>query len=96
MKKPASKTCRTTNSTKKEYKALERSNCEVYAEKWIIENDQAAKKNSLKKVVGYYRRSLVETKMHYIKLLGNRLTAKNFPSQVNEIHAPCAAVLLKY
>ncbi len=49
-----------------------------------------------KKWSGYHRRSLVETKMHCIKLLGDKLSARNFQSQVNEIHAPCAAVLLKY
>ena len=40
-----------------------------------------------KKWSGYHRRSLVETKMHCIKLLGDKLSARNFNSQVNEIHA---------
>ena len=40
-----------------------------------------------KKWAGYHRRSLVETKMHCIKLLGDKLSARNFNSQVNEIHA---------
>ncbi|MCO8092580.1 IS5/IS1182 family transposase, partial [Acinetobacter pseudolwoffii] len=35
----------------------------------------------------YHRRSLVETKMHCIKLLGDKLSARSFDSQVNEIHA---------
>ncbi len=48
-----------------------------------------------KKWSGYHRRSLVETKMHCIKLLGDKLSARNFQSQVNEMHAPCAAMLLK-
>jgi len=48
-----------------------------------------------KKWSGYHRRSLVETKMHCIKLLGDKLTARSFPSQVNEIHAR-AAVLNKF
>ena len=48
-----------------------------------------------KKWSGYHRRSLVETKMHCIKLLGNKLTARSFPSQVNEIHAR-VAVLNKF
>jgi hypothetical protein len=42
-----------------------------------------------------YRRSLVETKMHCIKLLGDKLSARNFQSQVNEIHAR-VAVLNKF
>ena len=48
-----------------------------------------------KKWSGYHRRSLVETKMHCIKLLGDKLTARNFASQVNEIHAR-VAVLNKF
>ena len=39
-----------------------------------------------KKWSGYHQRSLVETKMHCIKLLGDKLSARNFDSQVNEIH----------
>ena len=38
----------------------------------------------------YNRRSLVEIKMHCIKLLGDRLHSRNFQSQVNEIHARVA------
>ena len=41
---------------------------------------------------GYQRRSLVETKMHCSKLLGDKLMAKSFPSQVNEIHARVAVL----
>ena len=48
-----------------------------------------------KKWSDYHRRSLVETKMHCIKLLGDKLNARNFQSQVNEIHA-CIAVLNKF
>ncbi|MDI9757213.1 IS5/IS1182 family transposase, partial [Acinetobacter baumannii] len=32
------------------------------------------------------------TKMHCIKLLGDKLTARRFPSQVNEIHARMAVL----
>ncbi len=48
-----------------------------------------------KKWLGYHLRSLVETKMHCIKLLRDKLSAINFQSQVNEIHA-CVAVLNKF
>ena len=48
-----------------------------------------------KKWSGYHRRSLVETKMHCIKLLGDKLSASNFQSQVNETHAR-VAVLNKF
>ena len=44
---------------------------------------------------GYHRRSLVETKMHCIKLLGDKLSSRNFQSQVNEMHAR-VAVLNKF
>jgi len=43
-----------------------------------------------KKWSGYHRRSLVETKMHCIKLLGDKLSTRNFQSQVNEVHARIA------
>ncbi|MDI9812549.1 IS5/IS1182 family transposase, partial [Acinetobacter baumannii] len=45
-----------------------------------------------KKWSGYHRRSLVEAKMHCIKLLGDKLMARSFPSQVNEIHARVAVL----
>ena len=48
-----------------------------------------------KKWSGYHHRSLVETKMHCIKLLGDKLTARSFASQVDEIHAR-VAVLNKF
>jgi hypothetical protein len=45
-----------------------------------------------KKWSGYHRQSLVETKMHCIKLLGDKLSARSFDSQVNEIHARVAVL----
>ncbi|ENW96201.1 hypothetical protein F903_01970 [Acinetobacter sp. NIPH 298] len=48
-----------------------------------------------KKWSGYHLRILVETKKHCIKLLGDKLNARNFQSQVNEIHAR-VAVLNKF
>lgn len=44
---------------------------------------------------GYHRRSLVETKMNCIKRLGERVTARSFESQVNELHIR-AAVLNRF
>jgi hypothetical protein len=41
---------------------------------------------------GYHRRSLVETKMHCIKLLGDKLTVRSFLSQISEIHARIAVL----
>jgi hypothetical protein len=39
-----------------------------------------------KKWSGYHRRSLVETKMRCLKLLGERVMARDFDRQVTEIH----------
>jgi hypothetical protein len=41
----------------------------------------------MEKMVRLSSRSLIETKMHCIKLLGDKLRARSFQSQVNEIHA---------
>lgn len=38
-----------------------------------------------KKWSGYHRRSLVETKMHCFKLLGQRLAARTFDRQITEL-----------
>ena len=44
---------------------------------------------------GYHRRSRVETKMHCMKLLGQRLMARDFDRQVAEIQVRIA-VLNRY
>ena len=74
------------------------------AKPWKDQQARSIKRNELLKIVkrlgrslwkkwsGYHRRSLVETKMHCIKLLGDKLTARNFLSQVNEIHARVAVL----
>lgn len=49
----------------------------------------------IEKRSGYHRRSLVETKMDCIKLLGDKLTATFFLSQINEIYTR-VAVLNKF
>ena len=41
----------------------------------------------MEKWSGYHRRSLVETKIDCLKLLGDKLSTRHFSSQVNEIHA---------
>ncbi|UMM07973.1 IS5 family transposase [Gluconobacter frateurii] len=41
---------------------------------------------------GYHRRSRVETKMHCIKLLGQRLTARDFDRQITEVHVRIAVL----
>ncbi|SEM16346.1 hypothetical protein SAMN05216500_112128 [Acinetobacter sp. DSM 11652] len=46
----------------------------------------------MEKWSGYHRRSLVETKMHRIKLLGDKLSARSFDSQVKEVHARVAVL----
>jgi hypothetical protein len=41
---------------------------------------------------GYHRRSRVETKMHCVKLLGQRLAARDFDRQVAEFHVRIAVL----
>ncbi len=45
-----------------------------------------------RQVTRYHRRSRVETKMHFVKLLGQRLSVRDFDRQVAEIRI-CAAIL---
>lgn len=44
---------------------------------------------------GYHRRSLVETKMHFIKRLGERVMSRTLDRQVNELHI-WAAILNRF
>ncbi len=44
---------------------------------------------------GYHRRSLVETKMHCIKRLGERVMSRTLARQVNELHIR-AAILNRF
>ena len=46
----------------------------------------------LEDVGGYHRRSLVETKMHCLKRLGERVTARTFERQVVELHVRVAVL----
>ena len=46
--------------------------------------------DTMAKWSGYHRRSLVETKMRCIKLLGDKLSTRSFDSQVNELQARVA------
>lgn len=48
-----------------------------------------------RQVTGYHRRSRVETKMHCVKLLGQRLSARDFDRQVAEIQIR-AAILNRF
>ena len=43
----------------------------------------------------YHRRSLLESKMHCIKRLGERVMSRSFERQVNELHIR-AAIMNKY
>lgn len=74
------------------------------AKTWRDEKPGSLERNELLKTVKrlgraiwkkwseYHRHSLVEAKMHFIKLLGDKLTARNFLGQVNEIHARIAVL----
>ena len=45
-----------------------------------------------KKASGYYRRSLVETQIHRLKLLGERMMARTFERQVREVQVRVAVL----
>ena len=45
-----------------------------------------------RQVTGYHRRSRVETTMHCVKLLGQRLSARDFGRQVAEIQIRAAVL----
>ena len=74
------------------------------AKPWKDQQARSIERNELLKIVkrlgrslwkrwsGYHRRSLVETKMHCIKLLGDKLTARSFPSRVSKTHARVAVL----
>ena len=59
--------------------------------KWVLTLGRAL----WRQVTGYHRRSRVETKMHCVKLLGQRLSARDFDRQVAEIQIRIA-VLNRY
>lgn len=52
----------------------------------------ASVENSGKAGGGYHQRSLVETKMHCIKRLGERIMSRTFERQVNEMHIRAATL----
>ena len=63
------------------------------AKPWKDTKSSLLERNELLRTVNLAnRRSLVETKMHCIKLLGDKLSARSFDSQVNEIHARVAVL----
>ena len=75
---------------RKNAQALERQTNEVFEKNRLLKIIKDIERVIWKKWAGYHRRSLVETKMHCIKLLGDKLSARNFQSQVNEVHARIA------
>ena len=108
MKKPTHKIYRTTNWPAYNRALMSRGNIAIWfdpATQWYAPSKGKQGRNQTysetvkrlgrtlwKKWSGYHRRSLVETKMHCIKLLGDKLSARSFDSQVNEIHARVAVL----
>ena len=95
------KYCRKVISDRQAYAVIPlRKNAKLWKDKKLrsLERNELLKtvkclgRTIWKKWSGYHRQSLVETKMHCIKLLGDKLSAKNFQSQVNEIHARVAVL----
>ena len=56
----------------------------------IVKATQRLGRTIWKKWSGYHRRSLVETKMRCLKLLGERIMARDFDRQVAELHVRAA------
>ncbi len=52
----------------------------------ILRATQRLGRSIWKRWSGYHRRSLVETKMRCLKLLGERISARTFERQVTEVH----------
>ncbi len=82
-----------SKSTQKECQALERLEISSIERNELLQTVKHLGR-TLWKWSGYHRRSLVETKMHCIKLLGDKLTARHFQSQVNEIDARVAVLVV--
>jgi len=61
----------------------------------ILDATHRLGRNIWKKWVGYHRRSLVETKIRYFKLLGERVMARDFDRQVTELQVR-AAILNRF
>ncbi len=58
----------------------------------IVRQTQELGRAAWKKASGYHRRSLVETQMHRLKLLGERVMARTFERQVREVQVRVAVL----
>jgi hypothetical protein len=78
--------------------------CSIYAKPWkaitagaVARNEALRASKYLGRALwrrwsGYHRRSRVETKMHCVKLLGQRLMARDFDRQVAELQVRIAVL----
>jgi hypothetical protein len=55
------------------------------AQNEVVQSSKYLRRALWRQVTGYHRRSRVETKMHCVKLRGQRLSARDFDRQVAEI-----------
>ena len=58
----------------------------------ILRTSKRLGRTTLRRSSGYHRRSRVETKMHCVKLLGQRLMARDFDRQVAEFQVRVAVM----
>jgi hypothetical protein len=81
--------------TRKNAKLWQTNRCSADARNEILHTTRKLGRAIWKKWSGYHRRSLVETKVRYFKLLGERVTARDFDRQVAELQVR-AAVLNRF
>ena len=73
-------------------KALERENRELRQANEILRTSKRLGRTIWRRWSEYHRRSRAETKMHCVKLLGQRLSAREFDRQVAEFQVRVAVL----
>ena len=81
--------------TRKNARAWKGSSLGVLARNEILRVTKRLGRAIWKRWSGYHRRSVVETKMHCFKRLGERVTARRFEGQVGELQVR-AAILNRF
>jgi hypothetical protein len=79
------------DSTLEKCETMERYKSSSLERNELLRTVKRLEQDTMEKMVRLSLAKLVETKMHCIKLLGDKLSARSFDSQVNEIHACSSA-----
>ena len=77
--------------------SMKRDQYPTFIDWWVARNEALRAAKYLGRAIwqnwsGYHRRSRVETKMHCMKLLGQRLMARDFDRQIAEVQIRIAAM----